>query len=146
MKSSRIAILIGLLIALGVGPHSLAQAPSPQPPAKSAALDVQALDKFIAGELKSRGLVGLSAALMIDCKIVLAKGYGQSVIGGAAATAETPFAIGSITKQFTSACILKLGEAGKLDVTDKVAKYYLGLTRAGDITLLDLKSTRLGLS
>ena len=138
MKSSRIAILIGLLIALGVGPHSLAQAPSPQPPAKSAALDVQALDKFIAGELKSRGLVGLSAALMIDGKIVLAKGYGQSVIGGAAATAETPFAIGSITKQFTSACILKLGEAGKLDVTDKVAKYYLGLTRAGDITLLDL--------
>ena len=139
MKPSRVAILIGLLIALGLGAHSLAQAPAPQPFAKSAsALDIQALDKFIATELKSRELVGLSAALMIDGKIVLAKGYGQSVLGGAPATAETPFAIGSITKQFTSAGILKLAETGKLDVTDKVAKYYPGLTRAGDITLLDL--------
>ena len=100
MKPSRVVILAGLLIALGVGAHSLAQAPAPQAPAKPGTLDVQALDKFIAGELKTRGLVGLSAALMIDGKIVLAKGYGQSVLGGAAATAETPFAIGSITKQF----------------------------------------------
>ena len=48
------------------------------------------------------------------------------------------FAIGSITKQFTAACILLLAEDGKLAVTDKVAKYYPGLTRAADITLLDL--------
>lgn len=138
MKPSRVTILIGLLIALGMGAYTLAQAPAPQAPAKPAALDVQALDKFIAGELKPRGLVGLSAALMIDGKIVLAKGYGQSVLGGAAATAETPFAIGSITKQFTAACVLLLAEDGRLSVMDKVAKYYPGLTRAGDITLLDL--------
>src|SRR4030042_2034367 len=50
----------------------------------------------------------------------------------------TPCAIGSITKQFTCACILKLAEAGNLAVDDKVAKYYPGLTRAGDITILDL--------
>jgi len=138
MKLSRVTVLIGLLIVLCVGTYSPAQTSTPQAPAKSTAVDIQALDKFIAGELKSRGLVGLSAAVMIDGKIVLAKGYGQGVIGGAAATAETPFAIGSITKQFTCACILKLTEAGKLDVTDKVARYYPGLTRAGDITLLDL--------
>ncbi len=34
------------------------------------------------------------------------------------------FAIGSITKQFTAACVLLLAEDGKLAVTDKVAKYY----------------------
>jgi len=105
---------------------------------KPAAPDIQALDSFIAGELKAKGLVGLSVALMIDGKTVLAKGYGLSALDGTPATPETPFAIGSITKQFTCACILKLAEAGKLSVDDKVAKYYPGLTRAGDITILDL--------
>lgn len=105
---------------------------------KPAVPDTQALDTFIAGELKAKGLVGLSVALMTDGKIVLAKGYGLSALDGSAVTPETPFAIGSITKQFTCACILKLAEAGKLSVNDKVAKYYPSLNRAGDITLLDL--------
>jgi CubicO group peptidase (beta-lactamase class C family) len=48
------------------------------------------------------------------------------------------FAIGSITKQFTAACVLLLAEDGRLGVMDKVAKYYPGFMRAGDITLLDL--------
>jgi len=105
---------------------------------KPAAPDIQALDSFIAGELKAKGLVGLSVALMIDGKTVLAKGYGLSALDGTPATPETPFAIGSVTKQFTCTCILKLAEAGKLSVNDKVAKYYPGLTRAADISLLDL--------
>jgi D-alanyl-D-alanine carboxypeptidase len=138
MKQSRILTFALILTALFSGGLLFTQAPAPQTPAKSPAPDIQALDRLIASELASRGLVGLSAAVMIDGKIVLAKGYGQAVLGGVPATAETPFAIGSITKQLTCASILKLAEAGKLAVTDKVAKYYPGLTRASDITLLDL--------
>ena len=41
---------------------------------------------------------------------------------------ETPFAVGSVTKQFTCACVLLLAEDGKLSVDDKVAKYYPNLT------------------
>jgi D-alanyl-D-alanine carboxypeptidase len=48
------------------------------------------------------------------------------------------FAVGSITKQFTAACILLLAEEGKLSVSDKVAKYFPDLTDANEITLLDL--------
>src|SRR5207253_10781520 len=48
------------------------------------------------------------------------------------------FGIGSVTKQFTSACVLLLAEDGKLAVTDKVSKYYPKLTKADDITLYDL--------
>src|SRR5262249_20180346 len=48
------------------------------------------------------------------------------------------FAAGSVTKQFTCACILLLADEGKLSVDDKVAKYYPDLTRAKDITLYDL--------
>jgi D-alanyl-D-alanine carboxypeptidase len=110
----------------------------PDGQSKPATPDIQALDSLVAGELKAKGLIGLSVALMTDGKVILAKGYGLSGLDGTAVTPETPFAIGSITKQFTCACILKLAEAGKLSVEDKVAKYYPGLTRADDITLLDL--------
>jgi len=138
MNKSRLCYLAVLLTILCVG-FQQAPAAVPDGRTKPAAPDIQALDSFVAGELKAKGLVGLSVALMIDGKVVLAKGYGRSALGsGAAVTAETPFAVGSITKQFTCACILKLAEAGKLSVDDKVAKYYPGLTRAGDITLLDL--------
>ncbi|MEQ1781518.1 MAG: serine hydrolase [Hyphomonadaceae bacterium] len=39
-------------------------------------------------------------------------------------TPETVFRLGSITKQFTAASILQLAEAGKLNIDDKVSKYY----------------------
>jgi CubicO group peptidase (beta-lactamase class C family) len=138
MKKFQFLLSAGLLTVLCAGLQpALASVPRSQ--AKPAAPNIQALDSLVDSELKAKGLVGLSVALMIDGKVVLAKGYGRSALdSGAAVTPETPFAIGSITKQFTCACILKLAEAGKLSVDDKVAKYYPGLTRAGDITILDL--------
>jgi len=137
MRRLRLFILSVLVIFLCIGLQAV-QASIPESQPKPAAPDIKGLDSFIAGELNSKGLVGLSVALMVDGKLVLAKGYGRSNMDGAPATPETPFAIGSITKQFTCACILKLAEAGKLSVDDKVAKYYPKLTRAADITLLDL--------
>ena len=41
-----------------------------------------------------------------------------------AATADTIFRLGSITKQFTAASILQLAEQGKLSVDDPISKYY----------------------
>lgn len=38
-------------------------------------------------------------------------------------TAETEFEIGSVTKQFTAACILTLVDEGKLSVDDPISKY-----------------------
>jgi CubicO group peptidase (beta-lactamase class C family) len=137
MKKTHTLLSALLLIVLCVGLQP-SPAIAPEAQSKPPTPDIQALDKFIAEEVNAKGLVGLSVALMIDGKILLAKGYGRSALDGTPATPETPFAIGSVTKQFTCACILKLAEAGKLSVLDKVAKYYPGLTRAADISLLDL--------
>jgi len=41
-------------------------------------------------------------------------------------TAETVFSIGSITKQFTAAAIMKLEVQGKLEVNDVISKYFPG--------------------
>jgi D-alanyl-D-alanine carboxypeptidase len=102
-------------------------------------LDAAAIRRQVADLVKSRGLVGLSLVVVENGETVLAEGFGtRSLATGEPVTADTMFAIGSITKQFTAASILLLAEDGRLDVMDKVAKYYPGLTRAGDITLLDL--------
>jgi len=48
------------------------------------------------------------------------------------------FGIGSVTKQFTCSALLMLAEKRKLSLNDPVSKYFPSLTRAKDITLLDL--------
>ena len=130
-------IAVALCFAVLLAAPVAAQTAAPQ--VKPETLTVQSLDAFVAEQVRTRGLVGLSVGVMLDGKMILAKGYGKSILaGGIPVDPSTRFAIGSITKQFTSACILLLAEDGKLAVTDKVAKYYPGLTRANDITLLDL--------
>ena len=131
--------LLGLpFLALLVAP-SLAPGQSPgraEPPKK---FEVGAIDAYVADVVRREGLTGLALAIVKDGKVVLARGYGKrSTESGAPVEAETPFAIGSVTKQFACACILLLAEEGKLSVDDKVAKYFPDLTRANEITLYQL--------
>lgn len=101
--------------------------------------DVKAVDAWLAAQVQQPGRVGMSVSIVKDGQVVLAKGYGQrSLADGRPVEADTIFAIGSVSKQFICAAVLLLAEDGKLSVKDPVAKYYPDLTRAQDITLLDL--------
>jgi CubicO group peptidase (beta-lactamase class C family) len=58
-------------------------------------------------------------------KVILRKGYGWAdEERQAPMTTRTVFDIGSITKQFTGAAILKLEEQGKLRVTDTITEFF----------------------
>jgi len=108
-------------------------------PPEPTAFDPVAIDAYAAAQVKDKGIVGLSLAVVRDGTIALAKGYGRTAsVNGEPVTTNTLFAIGSVTKQFTCACILRLAEAGKLSVRDKVSRWFPELTRAQDISLLDL--------
>lgn len=134
-KLARAASLALFAFLLGTG----FAAPAAARPAAGQDLDAAAIHRLAADEFAARGLVGLSLAVVRDGRTILAEGLGIKALGrGDAVAADTMFAIGSITKQFTAACVLLLAEDDKLEVLDKVAKYYPGLTRAVDITLLDL--------
>jgi CubicO group peptidase (beta-lactamase class C family) len=70
---------------------------------------------------------GFSGAVLVEHKgvVVLHKGYGLADReNGISTTAETVFDIGSITKPFTAAAILKLEEQGRLRVTDSITRYF----------------------
>ncbi len=89
-------------------------------------------------QLRKEG-VGLAVAVVKGGKTLFERGFGTTaVVEGVPVDEHTRFAIGSITKQFTAACVLLLAEDGELAPTDAVAKWYPELTRATDITLLDL--------
>ncbi|MGQ9561472.1 MAG: serine hydrolase domain-containing protein [Candidatus Oleimicrobiaceae bacterium] len=70
---------------------------------------------------------GFSGSLLVakDGRIVLAKGYGQADRQARVpVTGATVFTIGSLTKQFTAAAVLKLQEMGILSVRDSLSNYF----------------------
>jgi CubicO group peptidase (beta-lactamase class C family) len=70
---------------------------------------------------------GYSASVLVakNGEIILSNGYGWSDRSNKIPnSSSTVFNIGSVTKQFTAAAILKLVEQGKLKTTDEINKFY----------------------
>jgi len=133
MHRSFLRLLVGQVIGLLVWTSI---APAAEPPVR---FDLKKIDSYLAAHALEKGRVGLSVAIAKNGKLVFAKGYGSRSLEDRLATeTDTRFAIGSVTKQFTCACVLLLAQEGKLSVRDKVSKYFPKLTRASDITVLDL--------
>ena len=71
--------------------------------------------------------VGFSGTVLVELngKKVISKGYGfRDFNQKLKNTPDTIFDIGSITKQFTAAAILKLEMQGKLSTDDKISRYF----------------------
>ncbi len=69
-----------------------------------------------------------SVLVVRDDRTILDKGYGlRDRERGLPNTPDTVHAIGSITKQFTAAAILKLQELGKLELQDPLARHLPGV-------------------
>jgi CubicO group peptidase (beta-lactamase class C family) len=102
-------------------------------------LDPAGIDRWVAAELARREIVGASLVVVYEGATVLSKGYGTRIKGKTEPIdANTPFAIGSVSKQLTCAAALTFVDEGKLSMKDPVAKWYPNLVRANDITLDDL--------
>jgi CubicO group peptidase (beta-lactamase class C family) len=95
----------------------------------------EGLAETVAGEegrkidawLSERAKDGFSGVVLAarDGKLLLAKGYGLADReAGIPFRPDTVVSIGSVTKQFTAAAILKLEMDGKLAVQDPITKFY----------------------
>ena len=104
---------LALVAAVGTSPGSAPAAPELS----------EKLDRWLfAADFRGNVLVSANGA------ILLRKGYGMADReSGIPYTADTVFDIGSITKQFTAAAILKLEMQGKLHVEDPIGKYLPGV-------------------
>ena len=128
----------GVFIALMVCAPASAADPAP---AVSAAVD------RAAAELMAKQHVpGVAIAVVKHGEIVYARGYGLAdVARKAQVTAATRFEIGSITKQFTAACILQLVRAGKLSLDDPLRRFVPEYTAGAAVTIRQMLSHTSGL-
>ncbi len=115
------------------------------------ALDPAAVDRIAADALTAWHAPGLAVAVVLDDRVVLAKGYGVADLGtNKPVTADTLFEIASATKAFTATAMAMLVDDKKLDWDDPVRKH-LPWFRVADpntdalLTLRDLVSHRSGL-
>lgn len=96
------------------------------------------LDELVSGYAR----VGqFNGAILVakEGKILLQKGYGiKNYKKGEELSANDIFELYSITKTFTSTLILKLAEEGKVNVSDKLEKYYPGFPEGNVITIENL--------
>ena len=82
------------------------------------------VDAFVKAEMEKRQMAGLALKIIRDGKDIKSTAYGFANLELKTPTKlETVFEIGSVTKQFTAACILMLEQNGKLSVDDKIGKH-----------------------
>lgn len=82
----------------------------------------QKIDRFIQSKLAKSSLPGLSVAVVHGDSILLSKGYGITGTN-TQVTANTPFAIASLSKAFTAMAVMQLVEAGQIELKAPVVTY-----------------------
>jgi CubicO group peptidase (beta-lactamase class C family) len=109
-KSSRMAIWFIVVHFFAIGAYG-------QQKSKA-----QLIDQYIKKKLANTNLPGLAIAVVHYDTVLIAKGYGKAT-DKSAITANTPFAIASLSKAFTAMAILQLAGQGKINLDAPVVKY-----------------------
>jgi CubicO group peptidase (beta-lactamase class C family) len=110
-----ICVLIIILTSLTLHPQLLAAVAQP---------DSAALDQAINAHMQASGIVGMAAAIVVQKKVVWAKGYGFSD-----REREVPFTpntlmnVGSIAKPFLGVALMRAVREGKLSLDVDINRY-----------------------
>ena len=111
--------------------------------------DIKPTVQKVENYLNSIEEVGFSGTVLLELNgsVFSSKGYGFGNIDkNIKNTPGTIFDIGSITKQFTAAAILKLEMQGKLSTNDKISRYFRNVPKDKlEITIHDLLRHQSGL-
>jgi CubicO group peptidase (beta-lactamase class C family)/D-alanyl-D-alanine dipeptidase len=141
--ASALAIVMAALLLVHAGS---AQAPTS---AKYAPV-IERLQTLIDHEMKDKGLPALSVALVDDQDVIWAKGFGfADPEKKIAATEETVYRVGSVSKLFTDIAVMQLAERGAINLDAPVTTYLPDFKPKNPfnvpITLRHLMSHRAGL-
>ncbi|HEY4380727.1 MAG TPA: serine hydrolase domain-containing protein [Acidobacteriaceae bacterium] len=139
MKCGVLRVFVVALVGFGGGVLWAQQGISPDLRAK---VDAAALAVMV-----STGVPSAEVGVVQGGKIVYTAAYGKAHLSPeVAATPTMHYPIGSISKQFTAACVMLMVEDGKMSLDDPVSRWFPELTRAKDITVRMLLSHTSGYS
>jgi CubicO group peptidase (beta-lactamase class C family) len=114
MHAKRLTIATSFIVALTLQAFSVAAASTEDLASR--------VDRLVEKAMLDSQTPAISVGIARAGEIVLARGYGLSdVENRVAATENTVYRIGSVTKQFTAAAILLLVEDGKLSLDDDLS-------------------------
>ena len=100
---------------------------------------VDVLINGLYNSLEGKAASGVAVLVSKDGQVIYKKGFGYADIEKKMPVKpDTKFRIGSISKQFTGASILRLQEEGKISVTDKLSKFLPEFPRAHEVTIHQL--------
>jgi CubicO group peptidase (beta-lactamase class C family) len=107
--------------------------------ALGAAIDVTRMEQAIELRVSTGQFMG-AVLVAKDGRKLIDKGYGSANLDWKVPNSPTTkFRLGSVTKQFTAACILLLEERGKLRIEDPIKSYLPGTPVAWDqVTIFNL--------
>lgn len=111
MKSLALLLLLALLAPL-----------APPASAQSPVSELAAIDAFVEARWGETNSPGLAYAIVRDGALVHARGLGRAS-ATLPATADTPFAIGSMSKSFTAMAVLQLVDARQVELDAPVRRY-----------------------
>ncbi len=95
----------------------------------------QLLEQYMQAQNQVKGFTG-TVLVMKQNKVLLRKAYGMADREwNIPNTPDTKMEIGSLTKQFTAACILQLVEQGKLNLDDKLSKFFPSFYKGDSVTI-----------
>ena len=107
----------------------------------------QKIDAEVKRLLDATGVPSAQVGIVLDGRVAYTAAFGKArLTTDLPATVSMHYPVGSITKQFTAACVLLLVEDGKMTLEDPVSKWFPELTRAKDVTVRMLLSHTSGYS
>jgi CubicO group peptidase (beta-lactamase class C family) len=146
------AVLLHCLAVLSPAADAFEEKPVSAPAQEATASPFKGLDNEITSDMKALHVPGAAVGVVVDGKTVFAKGYGLRELGKQEPVdADTIFAVGSISKSFTTSAMAILADEGKLD-WDKTVREYLPWFQMYDpvstqlVTLRDLVTHRTGMA
>jgi len=102
------------------------------------------LDDFLDYITKNKQSIG-SISIFRKGKEIYKKDFGQDQLPNVKWNAKTGYQIGSVSKLITATMLMQLAEKGKLNIQDKLSKYYPEIPNADKITIETLLNHTSGL-
>src|SRR5688500_15417390 len=96
------------------------------------------IDSVVKADILPRGFPSVSIAVTRGERTLLERAWGvANVTTGQKAEPTMTYDIGSLTKQFTAALVLKLVDRGKLSLTDSIGRHLKGLPTQWNAILIE---------
>jgi CubicO group peptidase (beta-lactamase class C family) len=116
--------MVAFLVLVVVGSLATAQSTSASDPTLNARQVADFFDRRVPELLRAHRVPGAVVAVVSANEVLLSRGYGRATVEpDRPATADTPFATGSVAKLFTWTAVMQLVEQNRVDLDRDVNAY-----------------------